>query len=56
MVEGKISYIDHNEFIDIRVSVLVEPAVGERHFLFPPLYLSLPLIDGLETIRAKSAG
>lgn len=28
-----LSYIDHNEFIDVGVSVLVEPAVGERHLL-----------------------
>ena len=39
MIERNISYVDHDEFINVRVSVLVEPAVGERHFHFPPLYL-----------------
>ena len=29
MIWREISYVDHDEFIDVRVSVLVEPAVGE---------------------------
>ena len=36
MMEGELSYVDHNELIDIGVPVLVEPAIGERH-LFCPL-------------------
>ena len=37
MMEGELSYIDHNELINIGVPVLVEPAVGERH-LFSVLW------------------
>ena len=28
----KLTYVDHYEFVYVWVSVLVEPAVGERHF------------------------
>ena len=37
MMEGDLYYVDHNELIDIRVSVLIEPAVGERHLFSVPL-------------------
>ena len=44
--EGRMSYVDHNKFIDIRVPVLIEPAVGERHLLCSSVLL--PLIGGFK--------
>ena len=41
-MEERLSYVDHNELIDVRVSVLVEPAVSERHVLCDLFSLVIP--------------
>ena len=50
----QLSHIDHNEFIDVGVPILVEPAVGERHFPF--YFMALALIGDPRQVELKSAG